>query len=420
MPTNTDPECVDCNDPADVTSPDGESRCDCCHGDAYAPCNCCGETCTRDELRTRSGESLCGSCYEDRHIPCDCCGDSTYYDDVRHVSSAILCESCADHMCLCGACGTVFDPECGGEYSENVGDYRCDDCIEDSIGGYGVPYRNADPESVPMVPDGRTFGVEIEAQMECHPYDWEAVEDGSLDSCSGEYECVSPVLSGAIGMQRLYGAVGAIDGEACDNGGVHVHVGASDLTGRELRNVLRGWECYGEDMIAGLVPGRRFDDDDDDDNGWAVSVKDGLLSRTYDRAGVDDDDAIGYLDLRTGTRYLSCNVASLRRHGTLEFRAFPSCVEANVIAGWAAFVVRFVHLGRDLDPERMRAMCNRRGFLRVAARVFARWCPYLSEFIRNQYDDMRREGLLSAAHETCAAKAWDGDIKTQRREQTAG
>lgn len=255
-----------------------------------------------------------------------------------------------------------------------------------------MSYRPGDARTCPTVPEhnGRayTVGIEIEAILPAYPSDWELTEDASVSGNGGK-ETVSPILEGTDGIRSAFGAVRAIakyGAEPVSGGGVHVHIGARSLTVRELANVFRAWGTWGEDVFSGTVPGYRlavgsYNDSMHGDTSVAETIED--FARSMTRAkGRDifaepvsrwaDDIGDTFSD-----RYVSLNPCALSKHGTIEFRIFPSSVDAESVTTWAALCARFVHVARSTDAARVRSILDGFGTLRAGLRILSRGCDSL-------------------------------------------
>lgn len=370
------PVCNDCHD-SEWTNGDGDAVCASC-ADEYVTCEDCGERMHNESDDARcndSGEWYCDSCFWDRHTTCDGCNDVIARDDAH----------------TCNRCGETFCDGCNGDC--DCRPYGCDvECVS---------WHPGDATDVARIPDDATVGIEIECEARAYPDTWEICEDGSLHN-SDEWEIVSPVLHGTRGLAHAFGAIEAIqdDCEPCDSGGVHVHVGARSLSLREFHNVVSNWIAWGEDAFAGLIPGRRFR------GTWCRSLRDNgygsdILARARRaiRAHGDDARATSHAwDLSNGERYLALNPAAIGKHGTIEFRLFPSCVEPETVTRWAATCARFVDVARNLDPVRAGYLATQYGSFRFALRVLGQNDARHVEWMECTRDELERDGEGSRAH----------------------
>jgi hypothetical protein len=238
------------------------------------------------------------------------------------------------------------------------------------------------PKITGSASSSRTWGIEIEvagARGVRAPVGWERKEDGSLRSaytsapddddfeCScaasgydceycedydSHYECgecrndedsedtaefVSDIL------QDVY--EGGID-DLCEavrfepqnsTAGIHIHVGAKDLTPKQIGAVLYAYGLI-EPMIDASYQREEREYCKPLTGSW---VKYGLQSaKTVKR----------YQDVDMGERYLSVNVNSLSVHGTIEFRAMGPVYDADYLHKWALFCREMVNVAKNNVP----------------------------------------------------------------------
>jgi hypothetical protein len=191
---------------------------------------------------------------------------------------------------------------------------------------------------------------------------WTVKEDGSIDPWiddSGDGTCcevVSPILKGAEGLKELRTActalvrAGATVNHTC---GLHVHIGASDLSVGEIVDLVKRYSLWEEDIDACMHPTRRGEN-----NTYCGPVKDTLnsfarnlashnnqprcWSRSYYNHEVTDDtvnpNIVGRL---VQDRYRKVNLNSLARYGTIEFRHHNGAVSPDTVCNWVQFVLAF-------------------------------------------------------------------------------
>lgn len=413
--------------------PDQGWYCDGC-ADGFGSCEGCDAVRWNDNLRYSEHRSAtyCESC----SWTCDDCGGafSQSRDNENVVGDETLCQSCYESSGAfnCDGCGNNY-PEGNYGGSTNDGSF-CDSCYREGEepepyvapvqtgsrrGSYADPLPIVPQEGdVPTVPNGRTFGVEVECLLGGTPQGWDRHADGSLSQPNGEWEVVSPIHSGTLGIRRVWGALAAMraaGSKGCASGGVHVHCGVKDLTLGQLANVFDNWEAWGEDTFSGFVPGFRWR------SRWCASIKgagfashirrdfEGKLSETVEQ------HRQSYL---TGTsdRYWSLNPLAIARHSTVECRIFPSDCDPARVASWAALVVRFVDVARDLDATRVRQLCERFGAYRVGVRILSRNCAFLSTFLRAEWERLEGEGAHSTDFESHPeSDPWGKRRKAERK-----
>lgn len=154
------------------------------------------------------------------------------------------------------------------------------------------------------------------------------VTDSSVTGDS-PIECVSPILTGNAGMASLKKCVSALNeaGATVNSScGLHVHIGAQDLSEAEYANVFNNY-YYLQDIInTFMAPSRR-------NSRWARPLSpDVTRSRSmYEvRCALDHD------------RYKAVNPMSYDRHKTIEFRQHGGSVNYKKISMWATFCAKLV------------------------------------------------------------------------------
>lgn len=167
---------------------------------------------------------------------------------------------------------------------------------------------------------------------------WKVVRDGSV---SNGCEVVSPILSGVEGLAQvrkvaaLLAAAGATADRSC---GLHVHVNASDLTGKEIINVAKRYAAH-EAVIDRVMPASRRASN----NGYCANMASIMQTlNTYDAQAIVDTHAMCQ---RFG-RYYKVNLHAFVVHGTVEFRQHSGTVNGDKIANWVMFCVNFVEDSR--------------------------------------------------------------------------
>lgn len=221
--------------------------------------------------------------------------------------------------------------------------------------------------TVSLLPiDSRSFGIEIEVEIgggvhwdalgiveramqqvglvatherynhETRSY-WKVVSDGSLGR--GGVEVVSPPLSGAEGLRQVkiacdaLRAAGARVSRRC---GLHVHLGAADLTLDELKDVVRVYERDYDEIVGTLAPSRRYNSYC---HRWVNQEQDRLNSATSEHGVVN---AAG--------RYKTVNLnTSYSRYKTVEFRQHQGTIEFRKIEAWLRLCMEVVNEARELS-----------------------------------------------------------------------
>ncbi|WP_345117732.1 amidoligase family protein [Hymenobacter algoricola] len=209
----------------------------------------------------------------------------------------------------------------------------------------------------------RSFGVEIEAYgvtretllaelraqgLEAHGegYNhstrshWKIVSDASVSGAHA-FELVSPVLRGYEGLEDLARACRALKNTGAqvnDSCGLHVHLGAQDLTVENMRQLFRNYLVL-ETSIDKLVPASRRGSA----NTYCKSLQ---RARTMAAAEQQILAATTAEQLSAaangGCRYHKVNFQSYRRQGTIEFRQHSGTMNFEKISFWVKFLANLV------------------------------------------------------------------------------
>jgi hypothetical protein len=175
---------------------------------------------------------------------------------------------------------------------------------------------------------------------------WKVVTDGSVrPSANHGYEAcgeaVSPILSGADGLEQVRKVIkalaqaGATANRSC---GLHVHVDAADLTGPQFHNVLVRYSSYESEIDAFMPNSRRSSN-----NAFCRSMRNWV--ENYGRQNFPTPSAVGRV---YSERYLKVNATAYERHNTVEFRQHSGTVNADKICNWIQFCVNFVQTSMSL------------------------------------------------------------------------
>lgn len=184
---------------------------------------------------------------------------------------------------------------------------------------------------------------------------WKVITDGSVHNTNSQSGCevVSPVLAGEAGLAVLATVCNALQAagytvnKTC---GMHVHVGASDLTVAKVKTLVKTWLKY-EDSLECLVAESR--------RGQAMFCKSNVQTVTGRRYTSDDaqnviicEEAFAKIDACTtldairslfrSDRYHKLNLESLWRHRTVEIRLHQGSVNATKACEWVRLCVGMV------------------------------------------------------------------------------
>lgn len=157
---------------------------------------------------------------------------------------------------------------------------------------------------------------------------WKCLLDGSI---YGGCEAVSPILIGEAGLTELTTAInalreaGATVNTSC---GMHVHLDARDLTGDEFARTF-GFYTERQDLFDALVaPSRRHNSYCRKYNNAQIAAIKSAANRDKDTVQYEFDD-----------RYMTVNVTSYGRHGTLEFRQHQGTLNAAKAVAWVRLLL---------------------------------------------------------------------------------
>lgn len=225
--------------------------------------------------------------------------------------------------------------------------------------------------------------------------DWIVKYDGSVygNDHDGSCEVTTRILSGEEGLAELrkgvdaLRAAGATVNETC---GLHVHVGARDLTPRELVSVVKRYGRF-EDQIDKFMHHRRRGDCNtycqpmtsyatDADRWWR---------RRLELAGFNENVInVSAVQNWIGDRYHKVNVTALGKYGTIEFRHHNGAINSDTIVNWVTFLLHFVERARQIAkpgnrcrdsrvftglPKNVEAFYTRRMFHLADARSVTAW-----------------------------------------------
>lgn len=194
------------------------------------------------------------------------------------------------------------------------------------------------------------------------------VTDGSL---SGEspIECVTPILDntkdGFKSLEtccKVLNNAGASVNRSC---GLHVHVGISDYSGKEIANIYKNYQKLEMLIDSFMAPSRRGNT-----NGYAKSII------GYDYSNVATAEEIE--GLMNDDRYHKVNPMAWMRHRTIEFRQHQGTVDYKKISMWVSFCCKLVEWSKKHVLENTISDINNVPFLNEEERRF--FAGRISEF----------------------------------------
>ena len=234
-----------------------------------------------------------------------------------------------------------------------------------------TPTRTATAQALaPYAPGAfnRTFGVEIEAfgvsrdallaelraqgleaQSESYNHTtrphWKITSDSSITGANA-FELVSPVLQGLEGLADLERACRALricGAQVNSTCGLHVHLGARDLSIEAMRQLVRNYLVL-EPTIDQLMPTERR-------GNAAYYCRSLQRGRTLAQAEQAILNATTAQELGNaangGCRYHKVNVQSFFRQGTLEFRQHSGTTNFEKISFWVKFLANLVDFSKQ-------------------------------------------------------------------------
>lgn len=242
-------------------------------------------------------------------------------------------------------------------------------------------------DSIPLPESGtnssRTWGIEVEtvqAHLVSRPRGWEATGDGSLESMGDGYGCecscgdcddgyhncgysdcednnscqefVSPILSHfhSDGLKRLCGPLE--NAPVNDSPGIHVHVGADDLTITDVGRLVRAYSIVSpfiEHISYRNTRGYCKDISTSNVTYWLSAVRraikgDLMNYRTGER--ITPKDIVAASWHQPDDRYHDLNLQALGAHGTIEFRVMGPHYNYDHLVRWAWFCREMVNVSK--------------------------------------------------------------------------
>lgn len=239
----------------------------------------------------------------------------------------------------------------------------------------------------------RTWGIEVEtvrADLVSRPRGWESRYDGSLESMGYDSDCdcecsdcydgyhddcggsdsgcaefVSPVLRSynSDGLRALCGPLEKVDHNTSP--GIHVHVGADNLTAFDVARLLRAYSIVSP-YIQGInyreVTGYCKDVTSSNIAYWLSAVRKvarGDMTHPYDdRVRLDEMSIKDIASAQPDDRYHDINLQSLSAHGTIEFRVMGPHYNYEHLVRWAWFCREMVNVSQLDLPDSVWTSCR--------------------------------------------------------------
>jgi hypothetical protein len=195
----------------------------------------------------------------------------------------------------------------------------------------------------------------------CNDSDYSCYESGEWDA-SGQYsrEFVSPILShfNSQGLRELCRDLGTDRDEASEPG-IHVHVGAGDLTVADVARLLVAYsavERFMEPLLYRKERGYCKETTTDTLRWWLRKTKE------YAHANADSiplaKDFVYDREATPNGRYVDVNLHSLQAHGTIEFRSMGAWYDYEHLVRWAWFAREMVNVSKLGIDQREWTSCR--------------------------------------------------------------
>jgi hypothetical protein len=191
------------------------------------------------------------------------------------------------------------------------------------------------------------IGETVVPQHYGHTYcpTWKVVTDGSLGDYRRGCEFVSPKLQGEAGLAQLEKVCEALTDFGCTvsrQAGFHVHVGAAGQPMSFFRKLVKLYQAY-EPIIDGFMPASRRGSG----NSYCRSLA-AIPAAQIDQARTPLELAslIGRHSRAMEARYHKLNLASMARHGTVEFRQHSGTIDGRKACNWVLTCLRMVETAK--------------------------------------------------------------------------
>ncbi len=200
---------------------------------------------------------------------------------------------------------------------------------------FGVEMETCDCNRAAFYREARANGLAVYDSYHYNHQDmnlFKLVPDGSL-SGSNTAECVTPALdgdhNGYKALEACCNALTAIGAGVNRSCGLHVHIGAAELTEQEYCNVFYNYQQMETAIDSFMAPSRRGNSSQ-----WCRTLADHDLSYCTTR-----NQVYHALDR---DRYHKVNPCSYDRHKTIEFRQHQGSINYAKIRAWIEFLGKLV------------------------------------------------------------------------------
>lgn len=157
-------------------------------------------------------------------------------------------------------------------------------------------------------------------------------------------ECVTPVLQGTgEGFKSLKKVVEALNENETyteRDCGLHVHIGASDLTDLQYKRIFKNYARL-QPVIDSFLPADRRN------NGYCKHLTSEFNTLNLENDNYSKKRFACNTRLFDASRYWVVNPCSYARHKTIEFRQYGGCVNFKEIQMWVLFVAKLVEYSKS-------------------------------------------------------------------------
>ena len=174
---------------------------------------------------------------------------------------------------------------------------------------------------------------------------WIIKTDSSVHDLAGGrgIEIVSPVLKGKAGLEQIRKVASALEANGArinKTCGLHVHVGARDLSALHVQSILNRYSTF-ESVIDSMMPVSRRANH----NHFCLPIAEIIRWDSRELLTKPWPDLVD-MARSVGSRYYKVNVSAYLRHGTIEFRQHSGTVNPEKIINWVLFCLNFVEASK--------------------------------------------------------------------------
>ena len=160
---------------------------------------------------------------------------------------------------------------------------------------------------------------------------YKIVSDSSITGVNSQ-EVVSPILNGNNGLnslKTLCNALASIDAKVNRSCGLHVHIGAANMTDDHYCRLVRNYQAVEKAVDSFMAVSRRANNSQ-----WCQSLQGIDFSQCTTKRQIAG--AMRY------DRYFKVNAVAYDRHQTIEFRQHQGTTDYEKISNWVMFLAKLV------------------------------------------------------------------------------